>query len=127
MNSKTRTLTLLALLASLALVTTPAFADAPACYTYDCEGQTCTFEATCTTTSPVWRVWYAFGDGGTSGHVGPSSTVSHTYLERLEGGPAYPQVTLTVIPWSGPILTVTCDMPINQTFGPPLSSSGTCQ
>ena len=115
------------LLVSLALIATPTFADAPACFTYDCPDQTCTFEASCTTTSPVWRVWYDFGDGGTSSYAGLGTEVSHTYLEHSEGGPFYPVVKLTVIPWSGPILTVSCEMPVNQAFGPPLQSFGTCE
>lgn len=123
----TRTLSVLALFAALALLTAPAFADAPACYEFDCVNQTCEFVATCTTTSPVWRVWYDFGDGGTSGHVSPGTTVSHTYATYGNGGPAYPSVKLTVIPWSGPILTVTCDMPVNQTFGPPMLPYGMCE
>ena len=110
------------------LLSAPAFADAPACYTYDCStGLTCTFNASCTTTSPIWRVWYDFGDGGTSGHVAPTTTVSHTYLDYDDGGPAFPLVKLTVIPFSGPILTVTCNMPINQVFGPPMTPTGTCE
>lgn len=122
-----RKLPFLALLIGLALISAPTFADAPACYSYDCDDQTCTFEASCTTTSQIWRVWYDFGDGGKSGFVGPTTNVDHTYLTRAQGGPAYPAVKLTVIPFSGPILTVTCDMPVNQVFGPPMLPFGTCE
>jgi hypothetical protein len=115
-------------LAVLALSTVPLFAAAPACYTFDCTaGQTCTFNASCSTATPIWRVWYDFGDGTTSGHVSNTATVSHTYATRAQGGPPFPSVKLTVIPWVGPIISVTCQMPVNWPFGPPPLPTGTCQ
>lgn len=122
-----RKLSLFALVFGLTLVAAPSFADAPACYSYDCTGQTCTFEATCSTASHIWRVWYDFGDGNSSGLTSPNTSIDHTYLTRAQGGPAYPPVTLTIITFGGPILTVTCEMPVNQAFGPPLLPYGTCE
>lgn len=87
--------------------------------------RTCTFDASGSDPSPfIWRFWYEFGDGTTSGHGGPIR--SHAYPA---GATTY-DVTLHVIRWGTPSaqeVTCTIDPPWDWPFGPPaIFTTGTC-
>jgi hypothetical protein len=95
-----------------------------ACYDWDCNETTkvCSFDASCTELHGLlWRYRWDFGDG--SGFVFTGSpTIQHQYSPSFP----FPNVELRVIPYDVDWFSVTCQILVYNTFGPPRPTSGTC-
>jgi hypothetical protein len=95
-----------------------------ACFDWECNPDThfCTFNASCSTITQgsVWRYRWDFGDGSsivlTSG-----TTTSHTY-----GQVPNPDVSLTLLMFSGPEDEELCEIRVWEQVGPFIGTSGRC-
>lgn len=92
-----------------------------ACYTWDCDEatRTCTFDASCSTWTGLWRYRWDFGDGSGLVLTGNPS-IQHTFSGN------YSTVELMVIPYSTDPDAVSCEVIVKNNVSPPLPTSGTC-
>jgi len=116
-------LPVLVLLAVVLFWTAPAQAsNEDACFTFDCSGSVCDFDASCSSASPyIWKYSFDFGDGTGTGLTG---TAAHTH----EYDPiCYPYVELSVYTFDGSD-TVGCYVHTGYPGcpGPAQPQSGTC-
>jgi len=119
-----RGLTILAVIMLTVFAVVPrAEATATACFDWSChDGDTCDFDASCSTGTPyIWKYKWIYGDGTSSGLTG-NAILTHVYTN----GACYPTITLYVYDWDGDVQQVTCQIVLKNCVGPPVALSGRC-
>lgn len=100
----------------------PAQAQNTACFDWECNGGSCSFDGHCSEINDgqPWKFVWDFGDGNT--YTG-GFTVNHTYDESV----FQPTVTLKILLFGSDDYPVTsCTIQVRSNVGPPRIHSGRC-